>query len=136
MDGGARDGSSYLSIKRRVPMRIRRRGVEASTRNQRRSESVLQNRSVVAEGGGTSTLLVRRSREWPIDGRDRQARRSRQAIRQPANTSGVSRPEMVERIVAGRQPPELTAQALGTGRFDIPLDWAAQKRALGFAQPV
>jgi len=45
-------------------------------------------------------------------------------------------PEMVERIVAGRQPPELTAQALRTGRFDIPVEWAAQKRALGFAQPV
>ena len=44
-------------------------------------------------------------------------------------------PEMVERIVAGRQPPELTAQALRTGRFDIPVDWAVQKRALGFAQP-
>jgi site-specific DNA recombinase len=43
-------------------------------------------------------------------------------------------PEMVERIVAGRQPPELTAQALRTGRFDIPVDWAARKRALGFAQ--
>ena len=45
-------------------------------------------------------------------------------------------PEMVERIAAGRQPPELTVQALRTGRFDIPVDWAAQKRALGFAQPV
>ena len=45
-------------------------------------------------------------------------------------------PEMVERIVAGRQPPELTAQSLQAGRFDIPVDWAAQKRALGFAQPV
>ena len=44
-------------------------------------------------------------------------------------------PEMVERIVAGRQPPELTAQALRTGRFDIPVGWAAQKRALGFSQP-
>ena len=37
--------------------------------------------------------------------------------------------------MAGRQPPELTAQALRTGRLDIPVDWAAQKRALGFAQP-
>jgi hypothetical protein len=45
-------------------------------------------------------------------------------------------PEMVERIVAGCQPPELTAQAVRTGRFDIPVDWAAQKRALRFAQPV
>jgi site-specific DNA recombinase len=44
-------------------------------------------------------------------------------------------PEMVERIAAGRQPPELTAQSLQAGRFDIPVDWAAQKRALGFAQP-
>ena len=35
-------------------------------------------------------------------------------------------PEMVERIAAGRQPPELTAQALRTGRFDIPVHWAAQ----------
>ena len=45
-------------------------------------------------------------------------------------------PEMVERIVGGRQPPELTAQALRTGRFDISVGWAAQKRALGFAPPV
>ena len=45
-------------------------------------------------------------------------------------------PEMVERIVAGRQPPGLTAQALRTGCFDIPVYWAAQKRALGFSQPV
>ena len=44
-------------------------------------------------------------------------------------------PEIVERMVAGHQPPELTAQVLRTGRFGIPLDWAAQKRALGFAQP-
>jgi len=43
-------------------------------------------------------------------------------------------PAMVERIAAGRQSPELTAQALRAGRFDIP-NWAAQKRALGFAQP-
>ena len=45
-------------------------------------------------------------------------------------------PETVERIVAGRQPPELTAQSLQAGCFDIPVDWAAQKRALGFAPPV
>jgi hypothetical protein len=45
-------------------------------------------------------------------------------------------PEMVERIAAGRQPAELTAQALRTGRPDIPVDWAAQKRALGFAQRI
>jgi site-specific DNA recombinase len=45
-------------------------------------------------------------------------------------------PEMVERIAAGRQPPEVTAQALRTGRFDVPVDWVAQRRALGFAPQV
>jgi hypothetical protein len=45
-------------------------------------------------------------------------------------------PEIVECILAGGQPPELTAQALRSGRFDIPVEWAAQKRTLGFAQPV
>jgi site-specific DNA recombinase len=48
----------------------------------------------------------------------------------------VLAPEMVERIAAGRQPPELTAQALRTARPDIPVDWVAQKRALGFAPPL
>src|ERR1700737_2240173 len=33
---------------------------------------------------------------------------------------------MVERVVAGRQPPELTAQALRTSRLDITMGWAAQ----------
>ncbi|HXR36976.1 MAG TPA: hypothetical protein VN754_13550 [Candidatus Binataceae bacterium] len=45
-------------------------------------------------------------------------------------------PEMVERIVAGRQPPELTTQALRAGRFAIPVHWNAQKHALGFAPPL
>jgi hypothetical protein len=30
---------------------------------------------------------------------------------------------------------ELTAQSLQSGRFDIPVGWAAQKRVLGFAPP-
>src|SRR5258708_21798314 len=38
-------------------------------------------------------------------------------------------PEMVERIVAGHQPPKLTAQALQPRRFDIPLGWPAKKGA-------
>ena len=45
-------------------------------------------------------------------------------------------PELVERIVAGRQPPELTAQALRVGRVEIPVGWATPKRAPGFAPPV
>ena len=44
-------------------------------------------------------------------------------------------PAIVERIAEGRQPPELTAQFLSTGRGDFPLSWQAQEKLLGFANP-
>ena len=62
-----------------------------------------------------------------IDGRDRQAQRvGKQYVSRLIRLAFLA-PEMVERIAAGRQPPELTAQALRTGRFDIPVDWVVQK---------
>ena len=39
-------------------------------------------------------------------------------------------PEIVEAIVAGSQPPELTAEALAE-RIDLPLFWSAQEQAVG-----
>jgi hypothetical protein len=42
-------------------------------------------------------------------------------------------PAIVERIAEGRQPPELTAQFLSTGRGDLPLSWSGQEKLLGFA---
>jgi len=39
-------------------------------------------------------------------------------------------PQIVEAIVAGNQPPELTAEALAE-RIDLPLLWAAQEQAVG-----
>lgn len=41
-------------------------------------------------------------------------------------------PDVVEAILEGRQPVELTAETL-TNRVKLPIDWAAQKKALGFA---
>ena len=66
------------------------------------------------------------------------------AKREGVGTQYVSRlirfaflaPALVERIVEGRQPPELTAQSLLTGRVALPLSWAAQKQALGCVQHV
>ena len=133
--GGAPDGSSHLSIKRHVPMQIRRRGVEL--------------RLVISSGARAScktdqSLLraVARAHCWFDD------LVSGRSMVEIAKCNGVGKqyvsrlirlaflaPELVERIVAGRQPPELTAQALRTGRFDIPVGWAAQRRALGVAQP-
>ena len=39
-------------------------------------------------------------------------------------------PRIVEAIVAGRQPPELTAKAL-TERVELPLLWSEQEQAVG-----
>ncbi len=39
-------------------------------------------------------------------------------------------PRIVEAIVAGHQPPELTAKAL-TERIELPLLWSEQERAVG-----
>jgi len=41
-------------------------------------------------------------------------------------------PDIVEAILEGRQPPELTAKRL-RGLPEIPLAWAEQRRLLGFA---
>jgi site-specific DNA recombinase len=136
-ESGAPDGSSHLSIKRHVPMQIRRRGVELR---------------LVINGGAracckTDQSLLRavaRAHCWFDDlVSGRCGSLVEIAKRNGVGKQYVSRlirlaflaPDMVERIAAGRQPPELTAQALRIGRFDIPVGWAAQKRALGFTQP-
>ena len=137
-ESGAHDGSSYLSLKRHVPMQIRRRGVELR---------LVINGGARASCKTDQSLLraVARAHCWfddLVSGRCG-------SMVEIAGCNGVGKqyvsrlirlaflaPEMVERIVAGRQPPELTAQALRTGGFDIPVGWAAQKRALGFGQPV
>ena len=41
-------------------------------------------------------------------------------------------PDIVQAIVAGNQPPELTAEALAE-RIDLPLFWTAQEQAVGIA---
>jgi site-specific DNA recombinase len=41
-------------------------------------------------------------------------------------------PDIVEAIIQGNRPPELTAQTLITRRIDLPLQWQAQKSALQF----
>jgi len=41
-------------------------------------------------------------------------------------------PDIVEMIMTGRQPPELTAHKL-LKQIDLPMDWAEQNRLLGTA---
>jgi len=42
-------------------------------------------------------------------------------------------PDIIEQIVKGCQPPELTAESLLKDRTQLPLDWESQHRALGFS---
>ena len=44
-------------------------------------------------------------------------------------------PGIVEQIVNGFQPPELTADSLLNDRTQLPLEWESQHRMLGFADP-
>jgi hypothetical protein len=132
---GAPDGSSHLSIKRRVSMQIRRRGVELR---------LVINGGARASSKTDQSLLkaLARAHCW-FDDLVRGRSMVEIARRNEVGKQYVSRlirlaflaPDILECIVAGRQPPQLTAQVLRTGRFDIPVDWAAQRRALGFAQP-
>src|ERR1700737_2543227 len=106
-ESGARDGSSHLSLKRRVSMQIRRRGVELR---------LVVNGGARASCKTDQSLLraVARAHCWfddPMRGRCG-------SMGGIAKSNGVGKqyvsrlirlaflaPEMVERIVAGRQPP-------------------------------
>jgi len=137
-EGTVTERSTPLSIAREIPMQLRRRGIEK--------------RLVIEADGGVSSKVdqvllkaVARAHCWfaeLVTGRS--ASMVAIATREGVGKQYVSRlirlaflaPELVERIVAGRQPPELTAQSLLTSRVALPLSWAAQKQALGCVQHV
>ncbi|GJL85330.1 MAG: hypothetical protein DHS20C02_11050 [Micavibrio sp.] len=118
-------------ITRDIPMQIKRRGVEMK---------------LVIAGGNASrtdpTLIkaVARARTW-FDELQSGAAKS---IREIASRYGVGdnyvstllplaflAPDIVEAIVAGQQPADLTADAL-IKRINLPADWSEQRRILGF----
>jgi hypothetical protein len=127
----------HLSIMRQIPLRVRRRGIEM--------------RLVIGGGSGSapridSTILkaTARARRWFDDlVSGRAASMVEIGRREGVGKRYVSRmirlaflaPSIVKRIAEGRQPPELTAQFLSTGRGDLPLSWPAQEKLLGFADP-
>jgi site-specific DNA recombinase len=126
--------ASALTIAREFPMQIRRRGFEMRL--------VIQGSRAPAPMVDLTLLkTVARAHEWSSDlvaGRV-------QSIAEIALREGVSpryvrrmlsvaflAPRLVEAIAEGRQPPELTAEALAE-RIELPLLWAEQGRALGIS---
>jgi site-specific DNA recombinase len=131
----AASAATHLSITRKIPLRVRRRGIEM--------------RLVIGGASGSvpridSTILkaTARAHRWFNDlVSGRSASMVEIGRREGVGKRYVSRmirlaflaPAMVERIVKGRQPPELTAQFLSTGRGNLPLSWSAQEKLLGFS---
>jgi len=128
-----RDGmtASHLALSRFVPMQMKRRGVEM--------KMVLQGDSTPARVDLPLLKAVARARRWVGDlasGRMRSV--AELARREGMDGRSVRRlvplgflsPRIVEAIVEGRQPPDLTVIAL-TRRLDLPLLWSAQVQALG-----
>jgi site-specific DNA recombinase len=134
----AASAGTHLSITRQIPLRVRRRGIEM--------------RLVIGGGSGSapridSTILkaTARAHRWFNDlVSGRAASMVEIGKREGLGKRYVSRmirlaflaPAIVERIAEGRQPPELTAQFLSTGRGDLPVSWQAQEKLLGFADPL
>jgi site-specific DNA recombinase len=115
-----------------VPLSFRRRGVE--------TKLVLGDRDRKAVPDAKLIETVARARDWLdrlADGRATSI--NDLAAQTKVHPSEVSRrlplaflaPDIVEAIVKGRQPPELTAERLM--RTTLPKNWERQRRALGFA---
>jgi site-specific DNA recombinase len=123
-----------LIVTRFFPMTIRRRGVEMRL--------VIEGNSAHAPRADSALLkAVARARQWSEDllmGKVQSvtevAERERVTARYVRRLMRLAflAPEIIEAIVAGNQPTELTAEALAE-RIDLPLLWTAQQQAVGIA---
>jgi site-specific DNA recombinase len=127
-------GPAHFNLTRRIPMQMRRRGVEM--------KFVIQGNSKASPKADAALLkLIARAHCWFDDlVSGRAASMVEIGKREKVGKRYVSRiirlaflaPNVVEQIVKGCQPPELTAESLLKDRTQLPLDWESQHRALGF----
>jgi site-specific DNA recombinase len=130
-------GPTHLALTRLIPMQMRRRGIEMK---------FVVNGDLKASPRTDPALLkmIARARCWFDDlVSGRSASMVEIGKREGVNKRYVSRiirlaflaPEIVEQIVNGCQPPELTAESLLKDRTQLPLSWESQHRMLGFPYP-
>jgi site-specific DNA recombinase len=119
-------------INHNIPMQIQRRGVEM--------------RMIIAnhQSAAVDFILIKNislAHAWFNELLSGQVKNLAEiAMREKIDKGTLSRminlaflsPEIVERIIAGNQPPALTTEKL-LKNIDLPLDWQQQKQLLGFA---
>jgi len=128
---GGRASTDRLSLKKLLPMQMKRRGVEM--------RMVLEGDSTPSRVDLPLLKAVARARRWSQDliaGRvqsvDELAKRERldgRSLRRLLQLGFLS-PRIVEAIAEGHQPLDLTVIGL-TRRIDLPLLWSAQGQVLG-----
>lgn len=125
-------GQKELTIEREVPLRIRRRGVEMKLLvdgcdRQVAAPDLILIKEVVRARRCVDTLLSGHAKNLA-------ALASREGVSDRYISSLIPlaflAPEIVEAIVAGHQPAELTAHRL-IRHIDLPIDWSGQKQLLG-----
>jgi hypothetical protein len=128
---GSRAPTDHLSLKKLLPMQVKRRGVEM--------RMVLEGDSTPSRVDLPLLKAVARARRWSQDliaGRVQSvgeiAKRERldcRSVRRLIRLGFLS-PRIVNAIAAGHQPLDLTVIGL-TRRIDLPLLWSAQEQVLG-----
>jgi len=130
-------GPTHLNLTRLIPMQMRRRGIEM--------KFVINGDSKASPRTDPALLkMIARAHCWFDDlVSGRAASMVKIGKREKVGKRYVSRiirlaflaPEIVEQIVNGCQPPELTAESLLKDRTQLPLEWESQHRVLGFPFP-
>ncbi len=129
---GISDHTTAKDITITEPITLRRRGIEVRL--------VIENSGQPGKPDEKLVELVVQAHRWFNDLKTRSNVRLRElGKRDGADRGDISRilplaflaPDIVEAILDGRQPPELTAARLKRMR-DLPLDWQQQRRYLGF----
>jgi site-specific DNA recombinase len=127
-------GPVNLLLSRLVPMQMKRRGVEMRI--------VLEGESNPVPVDLPLLKAVARAKRWADDFVSGKVRSVGELARREGIDGrsvrrliplGFLAPRIIEAIVKGRQPVELTIEAL-TRRIDLPLLWSAQEQALGIEE--
>ena len=124
-------GPAHLPLTRLIPLQMRRRGVEM--------KFIIDGNSKMSPKMEPALVkLVARAHRWFADlvsGRaSSMVEIGKRHVSQIIRLAFLA-PDIVEQIVNGCQPPELTAETLLQKSTRLPLDWETQHEALGFAYP-